>query len=663
MDLTSDPCDDFFEYACGGWNKKNVIRDDMPNYNTFSKLRDELQVKLRVLLETPVDPEEPKAITNAKNLFTSCQNMSLIESRGEQPLLDLLHQLGGWPVLDGASWNESRFSWVQLMADLRLLNNRVLLNQWISPDDKNSSVNVLQLDQTQLGMPGREYFLKERNAKPLMAYETFATDVAGMLGADAVTAKVNMKEMIDFEIRLANITIPDEQRRDSEQLYNKYTISELYTNITQGIDWSRYLSLLFANVSIVINETEPVVVYAPVYMRRLADLLKDTPKRTVANYMLWRFVMNRVGNLQQSFLDLRRRYNKALHGTHADRARWRVCVSYVNDNFGMAVGRMFVKDNFDIKAKINAEQMIDNIRESFNDLLSEVPWMDGKTREVARGKAYAITEKIGYPDYIMNNTLLDLDYEEIKTDPGMYFENVLNNLNVLTRNNLKNLKLPVDRTKWSTTPAVVNAFYSATKNQIMFPAGILQPPFYHESYPKSLNFGGIAMVIGHEITHGFDDKGRQFDLNGNLKQWWSDSVIEKFKQRAQCIIDQYSNYTVPEVNMNLNGGQTQGENIADNGGLKQAYRAYRKWVSRQPGEERLLPGISLSHNQLFFLNFAQIWCGTARPENYLQNIRSGRHSPGRFRVIGSLSNSLDFAAAYKCPEGSRMNPTHKCHVW
>ncbi|KAI0242657.1 Neprilysin-1 [Lamellibrachia satsuma] len=170
------------------------------------------------------------------------------------------------------------------------------------------------------------------------------------------------------------------------------------------------------------------------------------------------------------------------------------------------------------------------------------------------------------------------------------------------------------------------------------------------------------MVIGHEITHGFDDKGRQFDLNGNLKQWWSDSVIDKFKQRAQCIIDQYSNYTIPEVNMNLNGGQTQGENIADNGGLKQAYRAYRKWVSRQGREERLLPGISLTHNQLFFLNFAQIWCGTARPENYLQNIRSGRHSPGRFRVIGSLSNSLDFAEAFKCPNGSRMNPTHKCHV-
>ncbi|KAI0242656.1 Neprilysin-4 [Lamellibrachia satsuma] len=181
----------------------------------------------------------------------------------------------------------------------------------------------------------------------------------------------------------------------------------------KGIDWIKYLQLLFANVSVVIDDTEPVVVYAPVYMKRLADLLTGMPKRTVANYMMWRFVMNRVGNLQQSFLDMRRRYNKALHGTHADRARWRVCVSYVNDNFGMAVGRMFVKDNFDIKAKINAEQMIDNIRESFNDLLSEVPWMDEKTREVAREKAYAITEKIGYPDYIMNNTQLDMDYEEV----------------------------------------------------------------------------------------------------------------------------------------------------------------------------------------------------------------------------------------------------------
>eukprot|EP00914_Ancora_sagittata_P002837 GHVO01005991.1.p1 GENE.GHVO01005991.1~~GHVO01005991.1.p1 ORF type:complete len:215 (-),score=8.46 GHVO01005991.1:610-1203(-) len=197
----------------------------------------------------------------------------------------------------------------------------------------------------------------------------------------------------------------------------------------------------------------------------------------------------------------------------------------------------------------------------------------------------------------------------------------------------------------------------------MFPAGILQPPFYHESYPRSMNFGGIAMVIGHELTHGFDDKGRQFDKDGNLKQWWSDTVIEKFKEQAQCIIDQYSNYTVPEVDLNLNGRQTQGENIADNGGLKQAFKAYRTWVDEQGHEEPSMPGVSLTHNQIFFLNFAQIWCGTSRPESYIQAIRTGKHSPGRFRVIGSLSNSPEFSKAYNCPVGSPMNPVKKCAVW
>lgn len=373
--------------------------------------------------------------------------------------------------------------------------------------------------------------------------------------------------------------------------------------------------------------------------------------------------MNRVNNMPERFLDARREYSKALYGTTSDRARWRTCVNYVNDNFGMAVGRMFVPEKFDESSKSVALEMIHNIREAFSELLEEVPWMDDATRIVARDKVEHIKEKIGYPDYIMNDTALNTDYEGVIMDDKKYFENVLINLNAVTRNAIKNLRQPVDKTQWSTAPAIVNAFYSAAKNQIMFPAGIFQPPFYHQSYPKSLNYGGIAMVIGHEITHGFDDKGRMFDKEGNLVQWWSNTVINSFKKHAQCIIDQYSNYTVPEVNLNLNGKQTQGENIADNGGLKQAFRAYRNWVAKRGREEPQLPGLQYNHNQLFFLNFAQIWCGGARPESYLGVIRTGKHSPGRFRVIGTLSNSLDFSEAFNCSAGSRMNPIRKCSVW
>ncbi|BFZ23133.1 hypothetical protein BsWGS_26172 [Bradybaena similaris] len=229
--------------------------------------------------------------------------------------------------------------------------------------------------------------------------------------------------------------------------------------------------------------------------------------------------------------------------------------------------------------------------------------------------------------------------------------------------NMRRLRQPVDKSKWDSPPSTVNAFYSPARNQIMFPAGILQPPFFSKAFPKSLNFGGIGVVVGHEITHGFDDEGRQYDKHGNLAQWWSNSSVEQFKGKAKCIVEQYGNFTVPEANLKLNGINTQGENIADNGGLKQAFKAYRNWVSTQGKEELLLPGLDFDHNQLFFINFAQLWCTMMTEGEALRRIKTGYHSPGRLRVIGSAQNSPDFAQAFKCPVDSNMNPRKKCSIW
>ncbi|KAM7311428.1 neprilysin-like [Ixodes scapularis] len=275
--------------------------------------------------------------------------------------------------------------------------------------------------------------------------------------------------------------------------------------------------------------------------------------------------------------------------------------------------------------------------------------------------AMLMTEKIGFPEYISDATELDKEYEvEFKRDT--YFENIIKNLKHSALRMAMKLRTGVDRTEWITYPAVVNAFYTRSKNFISFPAGVLQPPLYHRNYPRSVNYGGIGVVIGHEITHGFDDKGRQFDQHGNLKQWWKPEALNLFHAKAQCMVSQYSKYVLPEVNMPVNGVNTQGENIADNGGVKQAFRAYKRREERT-GTEPQLPGLNLTHDQLFFLTYAQIWCGTMRPEHAVNTIRTGAHSPGRFRVIGVLSNSEDFAKAYKCRRGSPMNPTHKCVVW
>lgn len=664
MNSHADPCDDFYEYACGNWNNVNVIPDDRSSYNTFAKLRDDLQVTVKGLLEKPVSSEECESVKKAKYLYLSCINETLINERGLEPAFNLLNELGGWPVTEREpKWSEDSFNLIDLMIKLRFYNNKILVDQWVSADDKNSEVNIIQIDQPELGMPSREYYLKGVDDPIVQMYHRFAVNVAVMFGANKTIAETEMKDMVHLEVELANITISQDQRRDSELLYNKMNISKLQNTIP-GFDWLRYLQLVFQPVNKTISISEEVVVYAPEYLANMINIVNRTSKRTLTNYLVWRIMMNRITNLPEMYRNVQKEYQKTMYGSEQELSRWRDCVSYVIENIGNAVGRMFVEEHFDEDAKEIALDMIHGIRAAFGELLEHAEWMDDPTRKVAKEKADAIAEKIGYPSYILNDTALDDAYKTVDFHPDTYFENVLDNLKSVAINNLDILREPVDRTRWSTTPVVVNAFYSSTKNQIMFPAGILQPPFYGKGYPKSLNYGGIGMVIGHEITHGFDDRGRQFDKNGNLKQWWDTEVISRFKQQAQCIIDQYSNFTVEPVNMNLNGLQTQGENIADNGGLKQAYRAYTNWLKTQTEEEPRLPGLThLSDHHLFFLNFAQVWCGTMRPEASVNRIRTGLHSPGKFRVIGTLQNSEDFAKVFQCPKNSYMNPQNKCQIW
>lgn len=331
----------------------------------------------------------------------------------------------------------------------------------------------------------------------------------------------------------------------------------------------------------------------------------------------------------------------------------------------MAVGAMFVRRYFDENSKRDTLKMTNELQTSFREILNTIEWIEPSTKLLAELKVNAMSLKIGYPDYILSHEELNNKYNDLRIEPEKYFENTLSVLIHLTRQEHSKLGQPVNKTVWHTAPAVVNAYYSRNKNQIMFPAGILQPPFYHRHFPKSLNYGGIGVVIGHELTHGFDDKGRLFDRDGNLHRWWTDMDIKGFHERAQCLISQYGNYTVAEVGIKVDGENTQGENIADNGGIKQAFRAYNHWLKNNPSsiQSEILPGINATHTQLFFLNFAQVWCGAMRPEATRSKLKTAVHSPGKFRVIGTLSNSDEFAKEYNCPIGSPMNPQQKCIVW
>ncbi|XP_066583083.1 neprilysin-4-like isoform X2 [Prorops nasuta] len=629
MDKNADPCEDFYQYACGNWAKLNPIPKDKAGFDTFEMLRESLDTVLRSILEEPIDRDAETrkdfhndATVKAKHLFQSCMNYEILEQRMEQPLIQLLEEMGGWPIMD-ANWSPENFDWLLTIAQLRLYNNDILISEWVGPDIKNSDQYVIQFDQTSLGLPTRDYFLQSSNLIYLEAYKHYLIKIATLLGAPMENATVQAEEIIDFETRLATITSSSDERRNISELYQRMSIGELRVLVPQ-IDWHRYLTIVLARP---VNVTEPVVIFALQYIQDLVNLLSKTNPREQAP------------------------------------SRWKNCVAQVNSNMGMAVGSMFVKKYFDENSKNDTLAMTREMQRSFRELLNRTCWIDDDTKRLASEKVNAMFLRIGYPDFILQRDLLNERYKDVVIRPDKYFENTLNILQHLTRVEQDRLGSPVNKTLWNTAPAVVNAYYSRNKNQIMFPAGILQPPFYHRHFPRSLNYGGIGVVIGHEITHGFDDKGRLFDKNGNLHRWWKDDAIDGFHRRAQCLIDQYSQYTVSEVGMRIDGINTQGENIADNGGIKQAFRAYERWLRINGDSEETLPGLNLTGKQLFFLNFAQVWCGSMRPEATKNKLKTAVHSPGKYRVIGTLSNSKDFSEIFNCPVGSPMNPVNKCSVW
>ncbi|KAJ8683045.1 hypothetical protein QAD02_018837 [Eretmocerus hayati] len=662
MDKTTDPCKDFYQYSCGNWEKYNNIPEDKAGFDTFEALRESLDVVLRQLLEER-PPEnsnirDNSAVVKAKNLYRSCMNYEILEYRKERPLMELLSELGGWPILQ-SNWDPNKFDWLILTARLRLFNNNILISEWVVPDIKNSAQYVITFDQTTLGLPTKDFFLQQSNANYLKAYKDYLIAVAVLLGASVRNAIVQANELIEFEVKLANITVSPHEKQNVPEMYRHMQLHELITLIPQ-IDWQRYLTIVLNRP---VSHKEPVVVFATRYLQNMVDLVNRTPRRVVSNYLLWRFVRHRINNLDDRFQDAKQTFYYELFGREKSPSRWKSCVAQVNSNMGLAVGSMFVKKYFDEKSKNDTLIMTREIQQSFRELLNESSWLDTATRRVAGEKVEAMQLRIGYPDFILDDKELSQRFKDVSIEPDKYFENTLNVLRHLTRVEHDRLGKPVDKTQWNAPPANVNAYYSRDKNQIIFPAGILQPPFYHRYFPRSLNYGGIGMVIGHEITHGFDDKGRLFDKYGNLQQWWSQETIDEFDSRASCLVDQYSKYIVDDVNMPIDGVNTQGENIADNGGIKQAFRAYKKWVSLNGNATENLPGLKETGEQLFFLNFAQLWCGSMRPEAMKNKLKTAVHPPGKFRLIGTLTNFEHFAKVFNCPVGSPMNPVNKCSVW
>uniref|UniRef100_A0A9J7Z0Q2 Membrane metallo-endopeptidase-like 1 n=1 Tax=Cyprinus carpio carpio TaxID=630221 RepID=A0A9J7Z0Q2_CYPCA len=588
MDPSVEPCQDFYQYACGGWIERHVIPETSSLHSVFNILRDELEIVLKGVLEME-SKDDREAFKKAKTLYSSCMNES------EYALLGSTYTL--YYIV------EVREAYLEFMVSIAR----------IAREDRN-----LTQDEERL-------------------WE-------------------DMTQVLELETDIANVT--------QYGIFNGIQFY-FYTSSPSGFNWTRYVQGIMSSVSVTVQPDEPIVVYCSPYLEKLRDVLSKHSHRTLQNYLAWMLIMERVSSMSRRFKDMRAHYRKALHGTTVEEVRWRDCVRYVQGNMENAVGALYVRETFSGNSKRMVRELIKKIQEAYVETLEELSWMDEQSKEKAREKAMAISEQIGYPDHILEeeNKKLDEEYTHLNFSEENYFENILENLAASAQKGHKKLREPVDPDMWIIGAAVVNAFYSHNRNQIVFPAGILQPPFFSEKQLQALNFGGIGMVIGHEITHGFDDQGRNFDKDGNMYNWWSNFSAERFEDQSKCMVEQYGKFSWKLAGgQNVSGITTLGENIADNGGVRQAYKAYMKWVERE-GEEPRLPGLEMDHKQLFFLNFAQVWCGACRPEYAIQSIKTDPHSPLEYRVLGSLQNFEAFSEAFHCARGTPMNPEEKCRVW
>ncbi|XP_072902179.1 phosphate-regulating neutral endopeptidase PHEX [Hemitrygon akajei] len=680
INWSADPCDNFYNFACGRWQKETPIPEDYPSYGIYDWVEQNVYIMLRELLENPIDTEKDiESEQDAKRLYQSCMNETAIELEDSRPLLHFLkHPHLRWPVLEASNgpdgtWKEEEFDLLEALAILRgRFARNVFINFRVTLDEKSSSERILTLGQASLLMNVREnYMANSLRAKSIRhALLQLMIDVPILLGANTTIAKDDMEAAMEFETKLAEIVFA-EKNRTSEAIHTKLSILDLQSTIPQ-FDWLRYIRTVIDFEEhphlIHMNMSEEVIVDSVQYFKDLFRLLETVENRTVANYIVWRVVYSRLGNLSHRFFNRFSEYIKVITGMKSLSPRWDTCTSFVEAVMPYAVGRMFVKAHFQENKKKLTEDLVAGIRWAFLDIVEkENDWMDAETKDKAKEKAKAILAKIGYPTFILNDDAINNKYRNVTISATDYFGNLLSFLRFYAQLDFRDLRRRMTKTEWFTHPTTVNAFYVWSRNQIQFPAGELQKPFFWgEEYPLSVSYGAIGTIIGHEFSHAFDSHGRKYDIGGNLHQWWSNDSISNFEAKANCLVRQYSNYYWTPARLKVNGQQTLAENIADNVAVRLAFKAYRKWVQEEKGgrEEALLPGLKLNHNQLFFLSHAQVRCSNHNPEAARNRILTGVHSPPEIRVIGAIANSEEFSKAYNCPSTSPMNRgANSCRVW
>jgi len=429
-------------------------------------------------------------------------------------------------------------------------------------------------------------------------------------------------------------------------------------------DWMGHINYIFQGHNKTVTKDTYIVVPAIPYLKKMMTIVKKTSKEVLSTYIVWSIIQDEIPYLSKDFLSARKKYKERVLGTKGLRKRWKTCVAYTNEYLGEGLAETYVDSHFPKTKKTYIERMITNIRSAFIANVHTLSWMDKKTQDRVEDKASAMIDRVGYPSYLRNKTRFETKYGKLEISDKEFFKNRLDIIKFAHNRMLNKINEDVDKQEWSMDPQTVNALYNFNINGMIIPAGILQPPFLHgdQGLSVAMAYGAIGAILGHEMSHGFDNTGRQFDKYGEMNDWWTKLSKEKFNNRTKCMVDQYNEYKVAGGH-HVNGKLTLGENIADNGGFKTSLRAYYDWLKKNTDKERTLKGLKYDNHQLFHIAFGQAYCSISRPnEEYLATLND-RHTEERFRVIGTLSNSEEFAKAFKCKKGSRMNPEKKCSVW
>ncbi len=645
MDPSADPCVNFYQYACGNFAKLYPIPPDKASYGSFLILYDHTQASLHGLLDKYADKSAQHSADEQKigDYYASCMDESAVYADGLKPLQ---------PEFDRIAALTDKKALTGLLAPYQMINVNAFFGYSEQQDFKDAQKQIATVDQGGLGLPERDYYFRTGDAAEKTRQE-YVQHVAAMLqlsGEPAEKATSDAQKIMALETALAKISMDVTSRRQPENVYHMMSTAQLQ-QLTPEIDWPK----LFADTGV--PGIADLNVANPDFFKGLQAIFESTDLDTIKTYLRWQLIdsvpeyaLPKAMSEEDFNFD-----NHELRGQPEQAPRWKRCVRATDAALGEALGQVYVEDFFPSSSKAYTLQMVHDIEDSMGNEINDQTWMSADTKAKAKAKLHMIADKIGYPDHWR-------DYSKLDVIRGDAMGNFWRGVDFENKRELAKIGKPVDRGEWITTPATVNAFYNPSMNDINFPAAILQAPFYDQSSSDAENYGHIGAIVGHELTHGFDDEGSQFDGNGNLANWWTADDRKKFDDMTDCEVKEYGNFTAVD-DVKVNGKLTLGENTADNGGIRLALGAFLEDAQRKGIDLNATQPDGFTPIQQFFLAFGQNWCSNQRPQDIRLQVQTDPHSPDEFRANGVVQNMSRFGEAFGCKVGQPMMPADACHVW